>query len=215
MDQKQAAAHCRSPAPLSKGPGDCDQRRANETWTWTMGAERPPGISDPMCGEQFEATPARANRFISIASHRSESADGRIARSTQEDAGSWKDSARRIIRSFARRNRSGGQGPADCERAEPVQYWQPQVGKNIDLLREGTVGVYAVVTDWWKQGIEGQCAGRGGQGLSRQRCATRPRLASAQVSRDVADPRHVFDRASGREHGCCQAEANGRRLETR
>jgi len=31
---------------------------ANETWTWTMGAERPPGISDPVCGEQFEATPA-------------------------------------------------------------------------------------------------------------------------------------------------------------
>src|SRR6059058_825538 len=118
-----------------------------------MGAERPPGISHPMCGEQFEAAPARANRFVSIASHRSEGADGRVARSTQEDAGGWKDSARRIIRSFARRNRSGVQGPADCERAEPVQRWQPEVGKNADLLREGRVGVYAVVTDWWKQGV--------------------------------------------------------------
>src|SRR6266542_4271808 len=29
--------------------------------------------------------------FVSTASHRSESADGRIARSTQEDAGGWKD----------------------------------------------------------------------------------------------------------------------------
>jgi len=27
------------------------------------------------------------------------------------------------------------------------------VGKNADLLREGRVGVYAVVTDWWKQGV--------------------------------------------------------------
>ncbi len=35
--------------------------------------------------------------FVSTASHRSESADGRIARSTQEDAGGWKDSAYRII----------------------------------------------------------------------------------------------------------------------
>ena len=35
-----------------------------------------------------------ANRFVSIASHRSEGADGRVARSTQEDAGGWKDSAR-------------------------------------------------------------------------------------------------------------------------
>jgi hypothetical protein len=99
--------------------------------------------------------------------------------------------------------RSGAQGPADCERAEPVQHWQPEVGKNADLLREGRIGVYAVVTDWWKQGVEGQCAGSGGQGLSRQRCATGPRLASSPISRDVADPWHVFGRASGREHGCC------------
>src|SRR5205823_9149122 len=99
-----------------------------------MGTERLPGISDPVCGEESKTTPARANRFVSIASHRSESADGRIARSAQEDAGGWKDSARRIIRSFARRNRSGAQDPSDCERAEPVQHWQPQVGKNIDLL---------------------------------------------------------------------------------
>src|SRR5437762_9811086 len=106
-----------------------------------MGAERPPGISHPMCGEQFEAAPARANRFVSIASHRSEGADGRVARNTQEDAGGWKDSARRIIRGFARRNRSGAQGPADRQRAEPVQHWQPEVGKNADLLREGRVGV--------------------------------------------------------------------------
>ena len=115
--------------------------------------------------------------------------------------------------------------PEEIDRARKVlpivsvqnqyDHWQPQVGKNVDLLREGTVGVFAVVTDWWKQGVEGQCAGSGGQGLSRQRCATRPRLASAPVSRDVADPRHVFGRASGREHGCGQAEANRRRLETR
>src|SRR5207302_5221654 len=72
-----------------------------------MGAERPPGISHPMCGEQFEAAPARAHRFVSIASHRSEGADGRVARSHQENAEGWKDSARRIIRSFARRNRAG------------------------------------------------------------------------------------------------------------
>ena len=50
----------------------------------------------------------------------------------------------------AGRNRSGAQGPADCERAESVQHWQPEVGKNADLLREGKVGVHAVVTDWWK-----------------------------------------------------------------
>ena len=156
-----------------------------------------------MCGEQFEAAPARANRFVSIASHRSEGADGRVARSTQEDAGGWKDSARRIIRGFGRRNRSGAQGPADCERAEPVQHRQPEVGKSADLLREGRGGIYAVVTDRWKQGVEGQCAGSGGQGLSRQRCATGPRLASSPISRDVADPWHVFGRAFGREHGCC------------
>src|SRR5438093_5717348 len=61
------------------------------------GAERPPGIPHPMCGEESKTTPTRANRFISTASHRSESADGRIAWSTQEDAGGWKDSAYRII----------------------------------------------------------------------------------------------------------------------
>src|SRR6059058_4114222 len=61
------------------------------------GAERPPGIPHPMCGEESKTTPTRANRFVSTASHRSESADGRIARSTQEDAGGWKDSAYRII----------------------------------------------------------------------------------------------------------------------
>src|SRR6184192_4307824 len=46
------------------------------------GAERPPGIPHPMCGEESKTTPTRANRFVSTASHRSESADGRIARST-------------------------------------------------------------------------------------------------------------------------------------
>src|SRR5438132_10245598 len=112
-----------------------------------MGAERPPGISHPVCGEESKTTPARANRFVSTASHRSESADGRIAWSAQEDAGGGKDSACRIIRSFAGRNRSGAQGPADCERAEPVQHWQPQVGKNINLLREGRTWIHAVVTD--------------------------------------------------------------------
>src|SRR6266446_7576214 len=50
-------------------------------------------------------------------------------------------------------------------------------------------------TDLWKQGVEGQCAGSGGQGLSRQRCAASPRLASPPISRDVADPWHVFGRA--------------------
>ena len=126
--------------PLSKGPGDCHQRRANETWAWTMGAERPPGISHPMCGEQFEAAPARANRFVSIASHRSEGADGRVARSTQEDAGGWKDSARRIIRGFGRRNRSGAQNPADCERAEPVQHWQPKWEKTLTYCEKEGLG---------------------------------------------------------------------------
>ena len=43
----------------------------------------------------------------------------------------------------------------------------------------------------------------------------RSRLASAPVSRDIADPRHVFRRASGREHGCRQAAVNGRGVETR
>src|SRR5438876_588885 len=37
----------------------------------------------------------------------------------------------------------------------------------------------------------------------------RSRLASAPVSRDIADPRHVFRRASGREHGCRQVAVNG------
>src|SRR5207247_6645393 len=43
----------------------------------------------------------------------------------------------------------------------------------------------------------------------------RSRLASAPVSRDIADPRHVFRRASGREHGCRQVAVNGRGVETR
>jgi aryl-alcohol dehydrogenase-like predicted oxidoreductase len=65
------------------------------------------------------------------------------------------------------------------------------------------------------RGLKGQCAGSGGEGLSRQRCPTGPRLASSPISRDVADSWHVFGRTSRREHGCRYAEVNGRRLETR
>src|SRR5947209_11689445 len=90
-----------------------------------------------MCREESKAATAGADRFVSIAPCRSESADGRIAWRAQGDAGRGEDSARRIIGGVAGGNRAGAQGSSDRECAEPVQHREPQVGKNAGLLRQG------------------------------------------------------------------------------
>src|SRR5713226_3424151 len=155
-----------------------------------------------MCREESKAATARADRFVSIAPGRSESADGGIARRAQGDAGRGEDSARRIIGGVAGGNRAGAQGSTDRECAEPLQHREPQVGKNAGLLRERGPRLYAVVADWRKRGFETwRCVGSGGQSARREYCSTRARLASATVARDAADSWHVIYRAHG---GTCR-----------
>src|ERR1700730_2219478 len=151
-----------------------------------------------MCREESKATTARADRFVSVAPCRSESADGGIARRDQGDAECREDSARRIVGGDAGGNRAGAQGSTNRECAEPVQHSEPQVGKNAGLLWEGGPRIYAVVADWRKQGFETwRCFGSGGQGPQRECCSSRACLASATIARDAADSRHVVDRALG------------------
>src|SRR5438445_9833713 len=153
-----------------------------------------------MCREESKAATAGADRFVSIAPCRFESADGGIAWRAQGDAGLGEDSARRIIGGVAGGNRAGAQGSSDRECAEPVQHREPQMGKNAGLLREGGPRLYAVVADWGKQGFETwRCVGSGCQGAQRKRCSARACLASAAVARDAADSRHIFYRPPGGE----------------
>src|SRR6266446_3250835 len=153
-----------------------------------------------MCREESKAATARADRFVSIAPGRSESADGGIARRAQGDAGRGEDSACRIIRGDAGGNRAGAQGSTDRECAEPVQHRGPEVGKNSGLLREGGTRLYAVVADWRKQGFETWCgAGNDCQGARRECCSARACLASPTIARDAANSRHVVYRAPGRK----------------
>ena len=167
-----------------------------------------------MCREESKAATAGADRFVSIAPCRSESADGGIARRTQGDAGRGEDSARRIIGGVAGGNRAGAQGSSDRECAEPVQHREPQVGKNAGLLRQGGPRLYAVVADWRKQGFETwRCVGSGGQNTRRECCSTRACLASATVARDAAHSRHVVYRAPGGKCRRGQDQVNSGRVE--
>src|SRR6266446_1098718 len=167
-----------------------------------------------MCREESKAASARADRSVSIAPRRSESADGGIARRDQGDAGRREDSACRIIGGVAGGNRAGTQGSTDCECAESVQHREPQVGKNADLLRERGPRLYAVVADWRKQGFETwRCVGSGGQSARRECCSARACLASATVARDAADSWHVIYRAPGGKCRRGQDQVNSGRVE--
>src|SRR5438067_5983818 len=104
--------------------------------------------------EKPKATSARADRFISVAPHRSESADGGIAWRPQGNADRREDSPCRIVGGGARGNRAGAQSCSDRECAEPVQYRGPEMGKDCGLLRERESGLYAMVAGWRKAGLE-------------------------------------------------------------
>src|SRR5207245_10450230 len=165
-----------------------------------------------MCREEPKATSPRADRFVSIAHRRSESADGGIARRAQGDAGRREDSARRIIECEPAGNRAGAQSCCDCKCAESVQHWGSQIGKSSDLLREGGAGLYALVSDWRRQRIEvRRCARRDCQGAQRERLSARDCMALATVACDAADSRHVEDRAPGRKSCCVEAQTNAGR----
>src|SRR4029453_13366680 len=164
--------------------------------------------------EQSKATSARAYRPVSVAPDRSKSAIGGIARRDQGDADRREDSPRRIVRGGAGGDRAGTQDSSDCECAEPVQYRGPQMGKNSALLRESGPRLYALVTDWGRQGVEiWRGAGSGCHSSPCDCCSGRACLASAPLAYDAANSRHVVDRAPGGKRRRGETQADSGRVE--
>src|SRR5207253_5037621 len=91
------AAHRRSAPSLSEGACHRDERRQHPARTRSVGAERSPRLSQTSCRQEFEATSARTDRFVSVAPRRSKGADGRIARRAQGNAERGENPARWII----------------------------------------------------------------------------------------------------------------------
>ena len=89
------------------------------------------------------------------------------------------------------------------ERAESVEHWQPEVGKNADLLREGRVGVYAVVTIGGNRGLKDNAL----EAAARDYHASVVQLALAWLLHRSPAMLPIpgtssVGRSSGREHGC-------------
>src|SRR5207244_2449791 len=153
-----------------------------------------------MCGQEFETATPRTHRFVPVAPHRSEGADGRFARRAKGNAGCGQDPPRGIIGGVAGRNQTGAQSRSDRECPEPVQHWEPAMGKHTHLLRKGGSWLYAVVSDWGKQRLESwRRIGSDRQKSWRNGRATCPGVAPGAITGDAADSRHVISRASGRK----------------
>src|SRR5207237_5947119 len=87
--------------------------------------------------------------------------------------------------------------------------------KRPSLLGKGGPRVYACVSDWGRQRFETrECAGEGGPGSWRERCASCACLASRAIARYAANPWHVIHRAPGRKRRSREPQINSGRVES-